>query len=223
MYTVAVVDANPRTGEELEWLLSEAQFEVSRFVGWREARPALAALRPDAVVLTDWRRVGGRGGERYLRRGARGAPFVMVCDGGVTGWDDRFAAVLYYPVTSEQLANAIRVAIARERSLVSASGFVLDLGSRSLARGARSASLTPIETAILSELMSARGEFVSSAQLAERVWGAHARGDRRVLYTHVAWLRRKLERSLGEPQLIVSARLLGYRFAGSEGRSGREP
>ncbi|NPV07528.1 MAG: response regulator transcription factor [Anaerolineae bacterium] len=223
MYTVAVVDANLETGEELERLLSEAQFEVARFAGWREARASLAALRPHAVVLTDWRRLGGRGGERYLRRAAGGAPFVVVCDGGVTGWDDRFAAVLYYPVTSDQLSHAIRSAIARERALVSAFGFVLDRGSRTLTQGQRSASLTPIETAILSELMAARGQFVGSAELAERVWGTHARQDRRVLYTHMSWLRCKLERLLGEPGLIVSARLLGYRFAGPEARSGREP
>lgn len=215
MYAVAVVDANPHTRGELGQSLAEARFSVSLFTGWRDARPGLAECPPDAIVLADWRRSGGRGGVRYLRRVARGAPFVAISDGSITGHDDRFAAVLRYPVTVEELAQAVREAIAKQRNIVKALGYALDLGARSLAKGEVSANLTRIEAAILRELLEARGEFVTSAGLLERVWGDHAGEDRRILYTHMAWLRRKLTQAFGE-QVIESARRLGYRFTGLE-------
>jgi len=193
-------------------LLRAAGYGVAAYENWRRAREALLEERVDAIVLCDWRRLGGRGSHRYLKTAAAGAPFILVCDGGVTRWDERFTAVLYYPVDKDDLSRAIDGAIADVRASVTLGEFTLDLKARTLTREQLTANLTPIQTAILRALMLAQGGFVNSNDLLREVWGFAASGDRRVLYTHIAWLRRRLLAKFGPGQLLVSKRRRGYRF-----------
>ncbi len=97
MGAIILVDANPATREYLAATLGCGGLSVLAFESWQAARSGMAGQSPLAVVLTDWRGKGGRGAYRRLRHSARGAPFVMVCDGGVTEWDERFAVVVRYP------------------------------------------------------------------------------------------------------------------------------
>ena len=212
-YSIALVDRQEETRQEIGALLGGAGLRPHCFDHWREARSALAVEPVSAVVLCDWRRGGGRGAHRYLRGCAGSAPFVLVCDGGVARWDDRFTAVLYYPVLAHELAHAIVGAIERAASSLTCGGFVLDLKRRLLSSGEASAKLTPVETELLKVLMLAQGRFIPSVELLERAWQLQTLLDRRIVYTHVSWLRRKLEAAFGPGQLIVSGRAQGYSFA----------
>jgi DNA-binding response OmpR family regulator len=210
--TVALIDPNPISRAELAELLRAGGYGVSVFAHWREARAALLSGPVDAVVLCDWRRLGGRGSHRYLWKAAGVAPFILVCDGGVTRWDDRFTAVLYHPVTGEDLFRAIEGAIVGATQSLTLGGFRLDLRRRSLTYHDADLRLTPIETSLLRELMLSQGRFADSWDLMSRAWGIETLVDRRVLYTHVAWLRRKLLRAFGSDAMLVSSRGQGYRF-----------
>jgi DNA-binding response OmpR family regulator len=216
---LALVDRNPSTREELTRLLQAGGYDVEAFGHWREAKSALQLAAVDAVVLCDWLRLGGRGSHRYLWRVAGIAPFVLVCDGGVTRWDDRFMAVLYYPVNSSDLLGAIEAAIRGANQSLTLGGYRLDLRRRRLVWGESQVRLTRIETALLRELMLAQGRFVESTPLMTRAWGEDLPSDRRALYTHIAWLRRKLLTAFADRKVITNARGQGYRFDPSQADS----
>jgi len=171
----------------------------------------MAEHAPSVIVLTDWRRTGGRGVHRHLRHSARGAPFVMVCDGGVSEWDDRFAQVLQYPLEREVLLQGVRTAIdARVVARLGTDRRLL-LRSRTLSWGRENIELTRLQECLLRELVVAGGSFVTPDSLMQAVWGPEAGDDRRGLYTHLSWLRRKLA-MLGDGPRIESVRGKGYRL-----------
>jgi DNA-binding response OmpR family regulator len=212
MYVVALVDPRADSSAELSGALTGYGCRVSCFQHWREARASLCSVRVDAVVLTDWHRLGGRGGHRYLRGPTRNAPFVLVTDAADPLSDERFASILTYPLSADALFAAVQAACEERHLALQLGEWRLDVKRRTLAHADRCVDLTPVETELLRVLMSAEEEFVNSSDLVAQAWGISTLLDRRVLYTHVAWLRRKLQDELGVADPIVSVRQRGYRF-----------
>jgi two-component system alkaline phosphatase synthesis response regulator PhoP len=73
--------------------------------------------------------------------------------------------------------------------------------------------LTAVEFKLLSAFISSRGRVLSRQQLLDRVWAGTNCGDR-VVDSHVANLRKKIEPEPSVPRYVVSVRSLGYRFDG---------
>ncbi|MBQ7356860.1 MAG: helix-turn-helix domain-containing protein [Clostridia bacterium] len=69
--------------------------------------------------------------------------------------------------------------------------------------------LTELEAALLARLISAKGEFVSRAEILHDVWGDGA--DEGIINVYIHYLREKLER--GE-KIILSSRRSGYKIDG---------
>ena len=74
--------------------------------------------------------------------------------------------------------------------------------------------LTRTEFRLLCELAEHRGLVLSREQLLERVWGYDYFGDARLVDAHIRRLRTKIEVDPAEPEIVVTARGLGYRFDG---------
>ena len=72
--------------------------------------------------------------------------------------------------------------------------------------------LTPKEFALLLTLMRNRGRVMTHRSLLVEVWGSAYGEDTATLRTHLANLRRKVERA-GGPRLIRTEPGIGYRFA----------
>jgi DNA-binding response OmpR family regulator len=71
--------------------------------------------------------------------------------------------------------------------------------------------LAPKEYELLLALLGGRGAVVSRLELMERVRGYSAAVVTRTVDTHIAELRRKLERDAGAPEFILTVRKAGYR------------
>ena len=91
---------------------------------------------------------------------------------------------------------------------------VVDPATRTIRRNGESVSLTPKEFDLLLALINQRGAIVSRLELMTRVWGYQADVLSRTVDTHIAELRRKLERDPATPQHIVTVRKAGYRWVG---------
>lgn len=91
--------------------------------------------------------------------------------------------------------------------------------SRSVRRSGETVELTPKEFDLLMCLIESNGAVVSRLELLRRVWGYSDAAVSRTVDTHVAELRRKLEPEPSSPQLILTVRKAGYRFAPSRPRS----
>jgi len=79
-------------------------------------------------------------------------------------------------------------------------------------RGER-VKLSPTEFKLLSCLIENRGWVVTHEELLRKAWGPNYIGDRSFVKLYVRYLRRKIEEEPNKPQLILTERGIGYRFA----------
>lgn len=88
----------------------------------------------------------------------------------------------------------------------------LDLPAQAVLKRGRPVKVTQTEFRLLIALMRRRGAVASRQDLLHDVWGAEASISPRVVDTHVARLRRKVEDNPRRPRHIVTALTSGYRF-----------
>ena len=79
-------------------------------------------------------------------------------------------------------------------------------------KGGEEVNLTKTEFRLMCEFADHAGAVLSRDQLLERVWGYEYLGDSRLVDAHVRRLRLKIEDHPDDPQLIVTARGVGYRL-----------
>jgi DNA-binding response OmpR family regulator len=84
----------------------------------------------------------------------------------------------------------------------------VDVSRRLVSRGGRELALSGKEFGVLEVLLGAQGALVTSEDLLERVWDAHADPFTNAVRVTVMRLRRKL----GEPPLIETVAGAGYRI-----------
>ena len=89
----------------------------------------------------------------------------------------------------------------------------VDFGRCELRRGGRRVDLTAVEFKLLAAFVQRRGRVLTREQILDAVWADTSCSDR-VVDTHVANLRKKIESSPSEPRYLVSMRGMGYRFDG---------
>ncbi|MBD2258481.1 response regulator transcription factor [Pseudanabaena sp. FACHB-2040] len=95
--------------------------------------------------------------------------------------------------------------------------FNLDLEQRTAYRQLKEAAaelldLTPLEFDLLATFMSYPGRVWSRDQLIEKLWGDDFYGDERVVDTHIARLRKKVEPDTPQPVFIKTVTGVGYKF-----------
>lgn len=72
--------------------------------------------------------------------------------------------------------------------------------------------LTTLEFDLLVTFMSYPGRVWSRSQLIERLWGSDFFGDERVVDTHIARLRKKVEPDPASPMFVKTVIGVGYKF-----------
>ncbi len=88
----------------------------------------------------------------------------------------------------------------------------IDAAARRVKRDGAEVSLTPKEYELLAALLRRRGAAVTRRDLLDEVWGYPTVIVSRTVDTHIAELRRKLERDPSNPRHIVTVRKVGYRL-----------
>jgi two-component system alkaline phosphatase synthesis response regulator PhoP len=100
------------------------------------------------------------------------------------------------------------------RMLVRFGEVELDTATRAVNRSGRAVSLAPKEFDLLVALWERQGAIVSRPELMRQVWGYQTDVLSRTVDTHIAELRRKLERDPARPRHILTVRKAGYRLQG---------
>jgi DNA-binding response OmpR family regulator len=73
--------------------------------------------------------------------------------------------------------------------------------------------LSPTEFKLLTCLIENRGWLVTHEELLRKVWGPDYTSDKSFVKLYVRYLRQKIEKDPGHPQLILTERGIGYRFS----------
>lgn len=199
----------------------------------------LAALRlygdrqPDLIIL-DLMLPGLDGLEvctRIRRQPGAKDPFILMLTakgeeldriiGLSTGADD----YLVKPFSPRELVARVRALLRRslrqtgqaQAQILQTQHFSVDLDqraawSRSSAAGDVPLDLTTLEFDLLSTFLTYPGRAWSRTQLIDKLWGSDFYGDERVVDTHVARLRKKIEPDPANPSFIKTVIGIGYRF-----------
>jgi DNA-binding response OmpR family regulator len=91
-------------------------------------------------------------------------------------------------------------------------GIEVDFRTREVLRHGRTLTLTPREFDLLHFLIAHRDEAVHRGSILREVWEDADDVFPRTIDTHIAHLRKKLERDPARPAHIVNVRGVGYRF-----------
>ena len=102
----------------------------------------------------------------------------------------------------------------RTAHVVAVGDLSIDFNKRQAHRGEERIRLTGMEFNLLELLISRSGEPISRLDMLEKVWGykPERSSDSRVVDVHISRLRAKLEDDPENPELILTARGLGYMF-----------
>ena len=201
---VLVCDDEPQILRALRVVLREAGFDVVPAETAQEALDRAAVQPPDAAIL-DLVLPDGDGIAvcRELREWSRMPILVLSAVGDEeekvraleAGADD----YIVKPFSPRELVARLQAVLRRagddpgEPAIV-ADGLEIDLAARTVRRDGEEIHLTPIEFGLLRTLARQRGRLMTHRALLVEVWGPAYADDTHVLRTHIANLRRKIER-----------------------------
>jgi two-component system OmpR family response regulator len=223
-----VVDDEPNIRELLSASLRFSGFRVASAATGEEALAAVAAERPDLVVLDvmlpdlDGFTVVQR--LRDQSQGPQGADHVPVLfltakdatgdkvQGLAVGADDYVTK----PFSLEELIARIRAILRRaggpaDDGRLVVADLTLDPLAHEVTRAGSPVSLSPTEFKLLHYLMSNVGRVVSKTQILDHVWAYDFGGDLSIVESYISYLRRKLDSGAAHgPKLIHTVRGIGY-------------
>jgi two-component system KDP operon response regulator KdpE len=219
---VLVCDDEPQIVRALKVVLRDAGFAVEATATAGEALDAAAVRPPDAAVI-DLMLPDGDGIDvcRQLREWSRMPILVLSAIGdeeqkvaALEAGADDYVTKPFGPRELVARLHAVmrRAGASVDEPTIAVDGLEIDLAARAVRREGAEVHLTPTEYELLRTLVRNRGRLLTHRMLLTEVWGPQYADDTRVLRTHVANLRRKIEPA-GAPRYIRTDPGVGYRFA----------
>ena len=206
----------------LETRLKMAGYDVYTAQDGEEAVNAFNKYNPDLVVLDVMMpKMDGYGVTREIRR-TSDVP-IIILTGLELGADD----YVIKPFSPKELEARVKAVLRRtnNRETVTPTGKVtknvittgnikIDTARRQVFRKNERIRLTGMEFSLLELLVNNSGQAFSRNEILQHVWAypPDHRIDTRVVDVHISRLRSKLESDPANPELILTARGIGYMF-----------
>jgi two-component system KDP operon response regulator KdpE len=198
------------------------QYEIKEAASGEDAMRAVAAERPDLIILDlGLPDIDGVEVTRRLREWTQ-IPIIVVSvreqeSDKVAALDAGADDYLTKPFGAGELNARIRAALRRasepETESVFRSGdLAVDLTRRVVSVEGREVLLTPTEYDILLALVRHAGKVLTHRQLLRQVWGDAYESETHILRVNVSNLRRKIERDPAKPQHVITEPGVGYRI-----------
>ena len=223
MARILIVDDEPSIVMAVRDELLFEGFKVESAVDGPEAIKLAHELRPD-VLLLDLMLPGLNGFEvcRQLRSEMPEMWIIMLTVRGqevdrVMGLELGADDYVTKPFSLRELVARIKVGLRRQTDrrkspLHRLGNIEIDLPTHPVTKNGAELSLTKKEYEILELLLSRPGEVITRDGFLNQLWGEDVYVTHRVIDTHMASLRKKLEDDPNNPEHILSVRGVGYRL-----------
>jgi len=227
---VLVVDDEASIRRILDTRLSMIGYVVITACDGEEALSLFRREAPDLVILDVMMpKLDGYGVCQEIRKTSDVPIIILTALGDVadriTGLELGADDYVIKPFSPKELEARIRSVLRRTEKIqsslnVSNSGIVqfnflkIDFNRRQVYKGDERIRLTGMEFSLLELLISKSGQAFSRAEILQEVWGytPDRHVDTRVVDVHISRLRAKLEIDRSNPDLILTARGMGYLF-----------
>jgi len=227
--TILVVDDEESFIEALQVGLKREGFRIEVARDGAEALAVFDLVKPDAVLLDVMLpKVSGTDVCREIRKKSS-VPIIMVSAKGseidtVVGLEVGADDYIVKPYRLRELVARLRAALRRGElskaedggssiGTVSIGAVSIDPEQHVVTIRGQITKLPLKEFELLHMLMVNAGRVMTRETLIDRVWGTDYFGDTKTLDVHIKRLRAKIEQQPGEPQLVVTIRGLGYKYA----------
>jgi DNA-binding response OmpR family regulator len=223
MARILIVDDEPSIVMAVRDELAFEGFEVESAVDGPEGIVRARELRPD-VLLLDLMLPGLNGFEicRQLRSEMPELWIIMLTVRGqevdrVMGLELGADDYVTKPFSLRELVARVKVGLRRQAGrrispFLKIGNIEIDLLSHRIVKNGTELSLTRKEFKILELFLNRPGEVITRDEFLNRLWGEDVYVTHRVIDTHMAALRKKLEDDPNNPRHILSVRGIGYRL-----------
>jgi DNA-binding response OmpR family regulator len=222
--TILAVDDEPRYVRLLEVNLVPDGYGVRTASNGQEAVEAVAAERPDLILLDVMMPVmdGFTACERI--REFSTVPIIILTAKGeerdrVRGLDAGADDYIVKPFSAQELLARVRAVLRRaerqeigefHQPIFEHYELKIDLPKAAVACAGREIPLTATEYRLLQAFAGAIGKVMSGEELLMTVWGPEYREDKEILWVCLSRLRQKIEPDPKNPIHIVTRQGLGY-------------
>jgi two-component system, OmpR family, response regulator RegX3 len=224
---ILVVDDEPSVRESVGYALEQEGFEVTLAADGEEAEERLGDDNFDLLVIDIM--MPGKSGLDVCRevRAKSPVPIILLTAkdaevdkvvGLEVGADDYVTK----PFSVRELLGRVRAQLRRreldrsagaEGAAIEAGPVSIDLARHLVSVRGEPINLTRSEFQVLRLLAENPGQVFSRQEIMEELWQTEFRGDVRACDVHISNLRQKVERDPQNPELVLTVRRLGYRFA----------
>jgi DNA-binding response OmpR family regulator len=228
MSRVLVVDDEPSVRESVGYALEQEGFEVTLAEDGEDAESKLDGTSFDLLIIDIM--MPGKSGLDVCRevRAESPVPIILLTAkdaevdkvvGLEVGADDYVTK----PFSVRELLGRVRAQLRRreldreagaEGTAIQSGPVSIDLARHLVTVRGEPVNLTRSEFQVLRLLAENPGQVFSRQDIMEELWQTEFRGDVRACDVHISNLRQKVEKDPQNPELVLTVRRVGYRFAG---------
>jgi len=228
---ILVVDDEASIRRILETRLKMVGYEVITAADGEEAVEAYQKHNPDLVILDVMMpKMDGYGVTREIRKTSETPIIILTALGDVseriTGLELGADDYVIKPFSPKELEARVKAVLRRvnhredspggkiTKNVITTGNIRIDTSRRQVYRKNERIRLTGMEFSLLELLIGNSGQPFSRNEILQYVWSypADHRIDTRVVDVHISRLRSKLEVDPANPELILTARGIGYMF-----------
>jgi two-component system, OmpR family, response regulator RegX3 len=225
---ILIADDEPTVRDSVGYALAQEGFEVTPATDGDDAEAKLSdAITFDLLILDIM--MPGRSGLDICRdvRSRSAVPIIILTAkdaevdkvvGLEVGADDYVTK----PFSVRELLGRVRAQLRRreldrsplaEASTIDAGPVTIDLVRHLVTVRGEQVNLTRSEFQLLRLLAARPGQVFHRSEIMEELWQSEFDGDERACDVHISNLRQKIERDAQRPELVLTVRGVGYKFA----------